>query len=65
MRQFKEDPIMEEVHKIREELYSQFKKSGLNYLEWLKATENEFKENLAEVGFKIVSKDGLQYLVNI
>jgi len=34
-------------------------------MEWLKATEQEFKESLAEIGFKIISKDGFQYLVEI
>lgn len=60
-----ENPIMEEMHRIREELYQQVKKSGLTYLEWLKTTEKEFEESLAEVGFKIITKDGLQYLVDI
>ncbi len=65
MPQQKNDPIMEDVHKIREELFQNFKNSSLTYLEWLKATEKEFEESLAEVGFKIVVKNGFQYLVEI
>jgi hypothetical protein len=64
-RQFPDDPVMAPVHQIREELYQQFKKSGLTYLEWLKATEQELTESLAEIGFKIVTEDGFQYLVEI
>jgi hypothetical protein len=65
MQQFSDDPIMEPVHQIREELYQQFKNSGLTYMEWLKATEQEFTASLAEIGFKIITKDGFQYLVEI
>lgn len=65
MRHLSEDPIMAPIHQIREQLYQQFKNSGLSYMEWLKATEQEFAESLAEIGFKIITKDGFQYLVEI
>jgi hypothetical protein len=61
-----EDPIMEEVHKLREELHRQFKESGYtNYFDWLKATEKDLEASLAEVGFRIVKKNGYQYLEEI
>lgn len=65
MNHFSEDPVLAPVHKIREELYQQFKNSGLTYMEWLQATESEFVESLAEVGFKIITKDGFQDLEEI
>ena len=63
MPQVKEDAIMEKVHKIREELYQQFKNSGLTYSDWLKATDDKFAQQLAEVGFKVIEQDSVQYLV--
>ncbi len=65
MSSFKDDPIMEVVHKIREELEQQFIQSGLSFSAWLTATEKEFAARLAEVGFKVISKDNLQCLVRI
>ena len=65
MRHLSDDPIMAPIHEIREELYQQFKKSGLTHIEWLKATKQEIAESLAEIGFKIITKDGFQYLVEI
>lgn len=56
---------MEDVHKIREELEQQFVQSGLSFSEWLTATEKEFSSRLAEVGFKVITKDNLQCLVSI
>ena len=61
----REDPIMDQVHKIREELYQQYQKSGLSFSGWLKTTEKESEICLAEVGFKIMNKDGMHYLVEI
>jgi len=65
MRSHREDPIMDQVHKIREELYSQYRKSGLSFSDWLKTTEKDCEASLAEVGFKLISKDGLAYLEEI
>lgn len=49
---------MREVHKIQEELEQQYQKSGLSYLEWLQATEDEFQKSLAEDGFHMVTRNG-------
>lgn len=65
MSSFDDDPIMEDVHKIREELEQQFVQSGLSFSEWLVSTEKEFSSRLAEVGFKVITKDNLQCLVSI
>ena len=65
MRPHKEDPIMDQVHQIREELHQQYLKSGLSFSEWLKTTERDLEISLTEVGFKIIDRDGLQYLVEL
>lgn len=65
MRLYNEDPIMDQIHRIREELNKQYLKSGLSLSDWLKTTEKDLEIRLAEVGFKIISKDGLHYLVEI
>jgi len=65
MPQVKDDPIMEPVHKIRDDLYRQFTKSDLSYGDWLRATEKEFAARLAEVGFKVIEQDSAQCLVEV
>ena len=62
---YNEDPIMDQVHRIREQLNEQYLKSGLSFSDWLKTTEKDLDVSLAEVGFKIIRKDGLHYLVEI
>ena len=57
------DIIMDEIHKIREDLFKQYNNSGLGFSEWLKSTEKSFEMSLAEVGFKIIDKNGTHYLV--
>ncbi len=53
---FAEDSTMQELHQIREELERQQQESGLSILEWLEATEKDFRKSLAEDGFRMVKR---------
>jgi hypothetical protein len=60
-----EDSTVQEVHRIREELSRQQKESGLSYFDWLKATENDLRKSLAEVGFRMITRNGRVFLHEI
>ena len=60
-----ESPTMREVHQIQKELEQQYRKSGLSYLEWLQATEEDFQKSLADDGFRMVTRNGETFLEEI
>lgn len=60
-----ESPTMKEVHRLQEEVERQYEKSGLSYLDWLRATENDLQKELAEAGFKIITSGGRTFLKEI
>ena len=57
-----EDSTMQEVHRLQAAFEEQCKNSGLSYFEWLQATEKEFHRSLAEVGFRLVTRNGRTFL---
>lgn len=62
---YSDDSTVEEIHQIREEFSRQQKQSGLSYIEWLKATEPDLRKSLAEVGFRMVTRNGRLFLYEI
>jgi hypothetical protein len=62
---YKESPTMREIHQIQDELEQQYQKSGLSYLEWLEATEDEFQKALAKDGFHTVTRNGEIFIEEI
>ncbi len=60
-----EDSTMREVHRLQAGFEERSKKSGLSYFEWLQATEMEFHRSLAEVGFRLVTRNGRTFLEKI
>jgi hypothetical protein len=59
------DSTMREVHRLQAAFEQRCKESGLSYFEWLQATEKEFHQSLAEVGFRLVTRNGRTYLGKI
>jgi len=62
---FAEDPMMRELHQIREEFARQQEESGLSVLEWLEATEKDMRKSLAEVGFRMIKRNDRLFLYEI
>jgi hypothetical protein len=62
---FTEDPMMRELHQIREEFARQQEESGLSVLEWLEATEKDMRKSLAEVGFRMIKRNDRLFLYEI
>jgi hypothetical protein len=63
---YKESPTMREIHRIQEKMEQQYEKSGLtSYEEWLQATEKDLRQSLAEVGYRMVTRDGQIFLYEI
>jgi len=62
---FAEDSTMQELHQIREEFERQQQESGLSILEWLEATEKDFRKALAEDGFRMVKRNGRIFMYEI
>jgi len=62
---FTEDSTMQELHQIREELARQQEESGLSVLEWLEATEKDFRKSLAEDGFRMIKRNGRIFMYEI
>jgi hypothetical protein len=62
---FVEDSTMQELHQIREELERQQQESGLSILEWLEATEKDFRKSLAEDGFRMVKRGDRIFMYEI
>jgi hypothetical protein len=62
---FAEDSTMQELHQIREELERQQQESGLSILEWLEATEKDFRKSLAEDGFRMVKRGDRIFMYEI
>jgi hypothetical protein len=62
---FAEDSTMQELHQIREELERQQQESGLSILEWLEATEKDFRKSLAADGFRMVKRNGRIFMYEI
>ncbi|NUO81497.1 hypothetical protein HUU05_15580 [candidate division KSB1 bacterium] len=60
-----ESPTMKEVHRLQEQVERQYEKSGLAYLAWLRATENDLNKELADAGFQIVTSEGRTFLKEI
>ncbi len=62
---FADDPMMRELHQIREEFARQQEASGLSVVEWLEATEKDMRKSLAEVGFRIVKRGDRMFVYEI
>ncbi|MCG3120001.1 MAG: hypothetical protein ALAOOOJD_02563 [bacterium] len=62
---FAEDSTMRELHQIREELARQQEESGLSILEWLQATEKDFRKSLAADGFRMIKRNGRIFMYEV
>ncbi len=62
---YKEDSTMREIHRIQEEMERQQQESGLSILEWLEATEKDFRKSLAEDGFRMVKRGDRIFMYEI
>lgn len=62
---FSEDSTMQELHQIREELARQQQESGLSIIEWLEATEKDFRKSLATDGFRMIKRNGRIFMYEI
>ncbi len=60
-----ESPTMPEVHRLQEEVERQYEKSGLTYFDWLQATEPDLQKELADAGFRVVTKKGRIFLQQV
>ncbi|MEK7729724.1 MAG: hypothetical protein AAB354_15060 [candidate division KSB1 bacterium] len=57
-----ESPTMQEVHRLQEEVERQYEECGLAYLDWLQATERDLQKELADAGFRVVTKEERTFL---
>ena len=60
-----ESPTMQEVHRLQEEVERQYEKIGLTYLDWPQGTVQDLQKELADAGFRVVTKEGRTFLQQV
>ncbi|MBF0501374.1 MAG: hypothetical protein HQM09_14635 [Candidatus Riflebacteria bacterium] len=43
------DPIVQEIHRVREEIAKEIKKRGISVMEYLKEIQEKYKDRLAKI----------------